>query len=350
MLSLAALSGWGCRPTENPATSFRGVVVSPPVEMPDAVLMDVNGEPFNFRQRTAGKVSLIFFGYTNCPDVCPLHAANIAAVLRQMEFADREKIQFIFVTTDPERDTPEHLKGWLANFDPSFIGLADSLSKVNALQASLRLPPARKEVESGATDSTKYLVGHAAQVLAFGLDSYSHVEYPFGIRQEDWAHDLPLLARGVVPVAAPSATSGKVALIPTTDTAGSAPALEVAVAIMPQPVDTTTAALYLVIRNSGGADTLQTVFSPGAASAMIHNTVSGGDMVAGEAMEIPSRGSLKLEPGARHVMLMDLVRRPEPGESFPITLRFARSGDIVLAATVTTYAELQSAFDAAGAR
>src|SRR5688572_22956637 len=91
-------------PARDAGSEFRGVVLSTPVDKPDFTLTDFNGEPYNFRLKTAGKVALLFFGYTHCPDVCPLHAANIAAVLKQLPFEMRDSIRFVFVTTDPERD------------------------------------------------------------------------------------------------------------------------------------------------------------------------------------------------------------------------------------------------------
>ena len=221
---------------------FRGVLISPAVEKPDVVLTDFNNEPFNLRLKTAGKVTLLFFGYTHCPDVCPLHAANIAAVLKQMPFEERDQIVFVFVTTDPARDTPTRLKEWLGNFEPSFVGLSGPMAEVNRLQAGLNMAPAQLDAPA---NSATYLVAHSAQVLAFGQDSYARVEYPFGIRQEDWAQDLPRLARGEVPQAPPvSALAANAA-----SGAPNAPAtqpVDVAVALIPQPVSTSEAAFYVV--------------------------------------------------------------------------------------------------------
>ena len=81
---------------------------------------------FDGKERTLadfkGKVSVVFFGYTQCPDVCPTTMAELAAIKRAMG-ADGERVQGIFVTVDPERDTPEVLKAYLAAFDPSFVAL-----------------------------------------------------------------------------------------------------------------------------------------------------------------------------------------------------------------------------------
>lgn len=171
---------------------YRGVVLPTPLAKPNFVLTDTKGQPFDFRKETDGSLTLLFFGYTNCPDVCPVHLGNIHTVLQQMPYDVKSHTKVVFVTTDPERDTPERLRSWLDNFDPSFIGLRGTLAEVNEIQAELHLPPAVASAPHGADSG--YDVGHAAQVLAFSpSDNEAHVIYPFGIRQQDWANDLPKL-------------------------------------------------------------------------------------------------------------------------------------------------------------
>ena len=331
---------------------FRGVVRDPPLEKPDFTLTDFNGQPYNFRLKTAGKVALLFFGYTHCPDVCPLHAANIAAVLKQMPFEERGKIQFVFVTTDPERDTPQRLREWLGNFDTSFVGLTGSPADLERLQRAVGIPPARRDYVPGG-DSANYLVGHGAQVLAFGLDDTARVEYPFGIRQEDWANDLPRLARGEMPPPprAPTDSTFDVNLAPSAGAVPDAPQIRIEVALMPVPASTTEGAVYLVIHNTGGADTLTAVQSPEAQQAMFHRSVQRGGLRAMEPVDVlPIRPgeTLRLVPGGTHVMLVNLARRPVAGESFPLRLRFARAGEFVVAPMVVEYAALESQLGGAG--
>jgi protein SCO1/2 len=171
---------------------YRGVVLPTPLTKPEFVLTDTKGQPFDFRKETDGSLTLLFFGYTNCPDVCPVHLGNIHTVLQQMPYDIASRTKVVFVTTDPERDTPERLRSWLDNFDPSFIGLRGTVDEVNKIQAELHLPPAVASAPHGADSS--YDVGHAAQVIAFSpADNEAHVIYPFGIRQQDWANDLPKL-------------------------------------------------------------------------------------------------------------------------------------------------------------
>jgi len=119
--------------------------------------------------------------------------ANLAAVFGDLVPEVRHRIKVVFVTTDPERDTPERLRSWLDNFDPSFIGLRGSVDSINAALAEMLLPGvAVLPAEHGGEP----MIGHPAAVIAFSPDGLARVRYPFGVRQMDWAHDLPLLVEG----------------------------------------------------------------------------------------------------------------------------------------------------------
>ncbi|HKS06692.1 MAG TPA: SCO family protein [Gemmatimonadaceae bacterium] len=182
-----------CTPPKPTALELRGLKLGTPIAKPDFTLTATDGQPFSFRERTAGKVALLFFGYLNCPDVCPVHTANLATVIRGLTGEERQKLMFVFVTTDPERDTLPALRKWLNNFDPAFVGLRGPIEEVNAIQQGI-LFPASFATEKQPDGS--YGIGHGTAVIAFEMDDSARVVYPFGIRQEDWAHDLPkLLAR-----------------------------------------------------------------------------------------------------------------------------------------------------------
>jgi protein SCO1/2 len=140
-------------------------------------------------------LTLLFFGYTYCPDVCPMHMANIAAVLKKLDYADRQRVRVVFVTTDPDRDTPPRLRSWLDQIDSSFVGVGGPPQQLAALQQSLGLAPAKPEPAPAGGPSSSYGVSHAAVVLAFTPDDSLRVLYPFGVRQQDWAKDIPQLLR-----------------------------------------------------------------------------------------------------------------------------------------------------------
>ncbi len=179
-----------CAPSQS-ETALRGTMLPEPTDKPSFILTNTNGQPFDFVRDTEGHVTLLFFGYTNCPDICPVHMANLGAVLKRLVPVVSNRIRVVFVTTDPKRDTPERIRRWLDGFDRGFIGLSGPLDSVNAIQERLGLPRALP-----LGDGDAYAVGHAAHVLAFTTDNRAHIVYPFGTRQEDWAHDLPLLVQG----------------------------------------------------------------------------------------------------------------------------------------------------------
>lgn len=171
-------------------TGLRGIVMTDPPSRPDFILADARGGEFDFRAETDGFLTLLFFGYTYCPDVCPIHMSSIAEVKRDLGVELGSRIRVVFVTVDPERDTPERLRSWLGAFDDEFVGLYGAPDVVDAIQLDLGLPPA----VIPDTRADDYTVGHGSPVLAFTADNRLVVRYPFGTRQEDWLHDLPILA------------------------------------------------------------------------------------------------------------------------------------------------------------
>lgn len=190
-LVLLATGCDGIRPAESGELlqhGYRGALIEPAPARPDIVMTDMHGEPFDLRAQTEGQLLFLFVGFTNCPDICPVHMANLGAVLRgNREWASRTTV--VFVTADPDRDTPERLREWLSAFDPDFVGLRGTHEEVHRLEDALKLPrSAVPEVREGS-----YSVGHAAQVVAFTPDGTRYLQYPFGTRQEDFAHDIPYL-------------------------------------------------------------------------------------------------------------------------------------------------------------
>lgn len=170
-----------------------GVELIPAKPKPAFTLTSTSGAKYDFRRETDGRVALLFFGYTHCPDVCPVHLANIAAAMKRLSRSERAGVRVVFVTTDPMRDSLARLRTWLNNFDSTFVGLRGSRDSVAAIESGLGLAPS--EIEPGGSDG--YGVGHAAEVLAFTPDDSLRALYSVGVRQEDWASDLPrLLAIG----------------------------------------------------------------------------------------------------------------------------------------------------------
>jgi protein SCO1/2 len=174
---------------------YRGGLVTPPLSKPRFVLTDTSGAPFDFWSRTQGLVTLLFFGYTNCPDQCPMHMMNIGAALKNLPPGMADQVKLVFVTTDPVRDTPAEIRRWLDNFDKYGVGLTGSETEIQAVETAAGVPLAqRTEPRNG-----NYSVAHANFVVAYTKDNLAHVIYPGGVSKDDWIHDLPLLLKETWP-------------------------------------------------------------------------------------------------------------------------------------------------------
>jgi protein SCO1/2 len=194
LLLLGACKGGRVRAPDPASDPYKGFELAEAKGKPSFTLTDLDGKAFDFRRQTAGHLTLLFFGYTNCPDVCPLHMANIGAVLKSLPPEVSNRVKVVFVTTDPERDSIPVLKAWLAHFDPDFIGLTGTHAEIVAAEEAASQLPAIKDTVNKLVNGG-YSVGHGAVVLAYTADDSLRVLYPFGIRQQDWAYDIPKLAQ-----------------------------------------------------------------------------------------------------------------------------------------------------------
>ena len=153
---------------------YQGSLIDPPVQAADFNLTDQNGQPFRLSDQR-GKVVLVFFGYTHCPDVCPVTLSEFRQI--KGELGDQAKnVKFVFVTVDPERDTPQVLRTHLANFDPTFVGLTGSQADLEPVWKSYGVYQA--EVDSGS--AADYLVDHTARIYAIDPQGNWRLTYVFG--------------------------------------------------------------------------------------------------------------------------------------------------------------------------
>ncbi len=173
---------------------YRGARVTPPLPKPALVLTDTKGEPFDIHAETEGYLTLLYLGYTHCPDICPVHMLDLAKVLEEMDPALVERIRVVFITTDPERDDAAAIRRWLDLWDNSFTGLTIDQDTLAALLRSLGMPPITKtDLGDG-----RYAVNHATYLIAYTTDNLGHIVYPYlvdGGLREIMAHDIPMLAR-----------------------------------------------------------------------------------------------------------------------------------------------------------
>jgi protein SCO1/2 len=177
--------------TTTPGNSqLRGLVPTPLPRTPDFTLTDTSGRPFNFPARTRGKLAYLYFGYTHCPDVCPTTIGDLAAALRLVKPSVRRRVEVVFVTVDPSRDTARVLRAWLDHYNHSFVGLRGSEREILAAGRASGVPlvaPPRHHPAS-------YGVDHSTFVLPYSRDGRAHVVYTQGFKAADYAHDMKLLA------------------------------------------------------------------------------------------------------------------------------------------------------------
>jgi len=166
---------------------FGGSLIDPPVPAPDIELSDAGGEKFRLDDQS-GNAVLLFFGYTSCPDVCPVTLADFKAIKTQLgPRADR--VKFVFITVDPERDSPERIRRYLANFDEEFIGLTGSRADLEPVWKAYGV----FQEQVASSSSVGYLVDHSSRIYAIDPRGNLRVTYLFGTDRQDIADDVLFL-------------------------------------------------------------------------------------------------------------------------------------------------------------
>jgi protein SCO1/2 len=167
---------------------FRGTTYAEPYPVaPEIELRRANGDNFRLSEMR-GKVVVLFFGYTSCPDICPTTMAELRQALEQLG-SQAEQVQVLFVTVDPERDTPERVQEYADHFNPKFIGLSGSEAEVARVWNDYGV---FREIVKG-TSAAGYLVNHTARITLIDQQGNLRVSFPFDTPVEDIVHDLKLM-------------------------------------------------------------------------------------------------------------------------------------------------------------
>jgi protein SCO1 len=166
---------------------FKGIDITGAEYARSLALTDQHGKPRTLED-FKGKVSVVFFGYTQCPDVCPGTMAELAQVKKSLG-KDGERVQGIFVTVDPKRDTPEILKAYMANFDPSFVALYGTPEQTKAAAQEFKVFYA---TSPGKTE-TSYTVDHTAGSFVFDTHGKVRLFVRYGSGPEALTADLKTL-------------------------------------------------------------------------------------------------------------------------------------------------------------
>ena len=164
--------------------SFQGSLIEPPVAAPQFELTDMNGQTFQLSQ-LSNQVVVMFFGYTGCPDVCPVTLTEFLQIRSKLGDA-ADQVSFVFVTVDPERDTPERMRKYLTNFDPEIIGLTGERGELEPVWADYGVYQAKAEGGSEAN----YLVDHSSRVYVIDADGNLRLTYLFGTENQLITEDV----------------------------------------------------------------------------------------------------------------------------------------------------------------
>lgn len=188
---LMGVAGWllwqrfGLRPTPQ-----YGVVVNASAPVADFQLDSTLGKPVALSD-FADRYTVLYFGYTTCPDICPTTLADLGNA-EQLLGATAERMQVIFVTVDPERDTPQRMQDYLAYFSPNFIGMSGSLEETERIASQLGVVYEKRYNSASATD---YLMDHTATVIVLDPQRRPQLIFPYGVTGEQMAGDLQALIR-----------------------------------------------------------------------------------------------------------------------------------------------------------
>jgi protein SCO1/2 len=172
------------------ATAFKGGVFEPPRAAPEIALQASTGKPFKLSDYR-GKVVVLEYGYTHCQDVCPVSLAALTQA-RKLLGAAAKDVQVVFITVDPVRDTAPHLRSYLAQFDPSFVGVTGTQAQVDGLLKSYGISATRRMVEGSKSD---YTMHHSSYLYFIDRQGMQRSLMPFGRPAADIAHDLTLLLK-----------------------------------------------------------------------------------------------------------------------------------------------------------
>jgi protein SCO1/2 len=314
-------AGAPAQPAPAGNAGLRSGAFDPPREAPDFTLPAASGAEFRL-SRYLGKVIVLTFGYTSCPDVCPTVLAELAQVRERLGGAAK-RVQVVYVSVDPERDNPARLLGFTEQFDKTFLGLTGPTDQLAPVWKAYGVSVVRRELP-GSKPPT-YLIHHSASVFLIDAAGRLRVMAPFGTPSDDVLHDIRLL------LAESGAQDAAIIL--------EKPWVRRAAA-MPDagPGAPSTAAGYVAVLNRGKArDALISASADVAERVELHETRNMSGMMMMEKVskvELAAGSRVELRPGSYHLMLIGLKHALAPGQTVTLTLEFERAGRITTRAEV----------------
>ena len=194
-VTLSGCGGGSAPAAKKAAAILHGAVPDQTLPRPEFNLVDTSGQNYDFKARTTGRVTMLYFGYTHCPDQCPTSMADLAAALRRLPADVASQVTVVFVTTDPWRDTKPALRRWLDKFSSSFIGLTGTPTQIAGAEVQMGMPISRRVPAKKGSKTGGYSVDHFAAVMAYGRDNQLATLYPSGVAPSDIAADMSALVK-----------------------------------------------------------------------------------------------------------------------------------------------------------
>lgn len=180
LLGLTACGG------DDAAGELHGTELDPPFEVSATPLTDTGGASYSLTDDTDRPLTMVFFGYTHCPDICQTVMSNLASAMTRLEERDRDRVDVVYVTTDPARDTPEVLEEYLSHFDPAFIGLSGELDTIVEVAEPLGVGITQGEkLPSGGYDVT-----HGTTITGIDADDQGTIYWSETTSSSDYAADI----------------------------------------------------------------------------------------------------------------------------------------------------------------
>jgi protein SCO1/2 len=297
--------------------SFKGTEMPANVPEINFTLTDQNRQPFTLNDQR-GKATLIFFGFTYCPDVCPL-TLSIWKRIEETLGDDAASVRFVYISVDPERDTPEKMAEHLAVFSPNFIGLTGTLEELLPLYSAFGVYREKEQISESAAG---YIINHTARMFLLDRNTRWRLSFAPETLVEDIVHDIRLLVKEKLPqISVDNIWSWPARAATNGEKMGS------------------TGAVFMTVTNSGDVpDRLTNAYSEVAEAVEIHETVMVGDRMKMQqvtgGIEIPVRGQIEFKPRSHHVMLIGITRDLQSGEHFPLVLEFEKSGNLTVESEV----------------
>ena len=296
----------------------------------DFTLTDQHGRRFRLKDQR-GRPVLLFFGYTHCPDVCPMALSSWAQI--EDLLGDRAtEVGFAFITVDPERDTPQRLAKHMAIFSPRFLGLSGTPQELGKVFEAYGINAERIPVAAGALG---YLVDHSTQIFLIDQDGALTDQYDYRTQPHTIANRIERL------LTSPDLETLSVqhALSRPTAPGRAGEAAAQAGHEMPDQAKLGPGVVYLsIVNQSDRSDRLLSVRSSICSVAEIHKTTMDGDrmrmMSIQGGVEIPAGETTEFAPGGLHIMLINLHHDLLTDEHYELVLVFEEAGEIIVGSEV----------------